>query len=151
AAASPPPASPSGSTATGAASAATWQDGATPARTQAAQGLGLPRDPNMGSMAALRKPKPMPARPAEPIPATRLDETLSFSARPVGDVYAALSRAHGVRFDIDPTIDRRAPISANLSGKNLKEAIAVLSKVAGHRVQRVEDGVYRVVPLAGGE
>jgi hypothetical protein len=56
-----------------------------------------------------------------------------------------------VRVDIDPTIDRRAPVSANLSGKNLKDAIAVLSKIAGHRVQRVTDGVYRVVPLAGGE
>jgi ferric-dicitrate binding protein FerR (iron transport regulator) len=87
----------------------------------------------------------------EPIAATRLDEPLKFSARPVGDVYAALSRAHGVRFDIDPTVDRRAPVSADLAGKNLKEAIALLSKLAGHRVLRVQDGVYRVVPLAGGE
>ena len=66
-------------------------------------------------------------------------------------MYAALSRAHGVRFDIDPTVDKRAPVSADLAGKNLKVAIAVLSKLAGHRVLRVEDGVYRVVPLAGGE
>jgi hypothetical protein len=134
-------------------SAAAWQDGAvrTQARPPLVAGLPARRDPNLGPPSAGRKPRPVPARPAEPIPATRLDEPLRFSARPVGDVYAALSRAHGVRFDIDPTVDRRAPVSADLAGKNLKDAIAVLSKLAGHRVLRVEDGVYRVVPLAGGE
>jgi Tfp pilus assembly protein PilN len=134
-------------------SAAAWQDGAVRnlARPPLVAGLPPRRDPNLGPPPAAKKPKFAPARPAQPVPATRLDERLSFSARPVGDVYAALSRAHGVRFDIDPTVDRRAPVSADLGGKNLKDAIAVLSKLAGHRVLRVEDGVYRVVPLAGGE
>ena len=134
-------------------STAAWQDGAVRnlARPPLIAGLPARRDPNLGPPPLPRKPKPVPARPAGPIPATRLDEPLSFSARPVGDVYAALSRAHGVRFDIDPTVDSRAPVSADLGGKNLKDAIAVLSKIAGHKVRRVEDGVYRVVPLAGGE
>jgi Tfp pilus assembly protein PilN len=134
-------------------SAAAWQDGAirNVARPPLVAGLPARRDPNLGPPPAARRPKSAPVRSAQPIPATRLDERLSFSARPVGDVYAALSRAHGVRFDIDPTVDTRAPVSADLGGKNLKDAIAVLSKLAGHRVLRVQDGVYRVVPLAGGE
>jgi len=134
-------------------SAAAWQDGAIRnlARPPLVAGLPPRRDPNLGPPPAAKKPKFAPARPAQPVPATRLDERLSFAARPVGDVYAALSRAHGVRFDIDPTVDTRAPVSADLGGKSLKDAIAVLSKLAGHRVLRVQDGVYRVVPLAGGE
>ena len=134
-------------------SAAAWQDGAirNVARPPLVAGLPARRDPNLGPPPAAKKPKSAPARPAQPTPATRLDERLSFSARPVSEVYAALSRAHGVRFDIDPTVDTRAPVSADLGGKNLKDAIAVLSKLAGHKVLRVKDGVYRVVPLAGGE
>jgi hypothetical protein len=90
-------------------------------------------------------------RPPPPIPATRLDVPLKFSARPVGDVYTALSAAHAVRIEIDPTVDRKAKVTADLSGKSLTDAFASLSKLTGHRVLRVEDGLYRVVPLAGGE
>jgi hypothetical protein len=86
-----------------------------------------------------------------PIPAMRLDVPLTFSARPVGDIYAALSTAHAVRIEIDPTVDRRARVTADLSGKSLNEAFASVSKMAGHKVVRVGDGLYRVVPLAGGE
>jgi Tfp pilus assembly protein PilN len=134
-------------------SAAAWEDGTVRnvARPPLVAGLPARRDPNVGAPSAGRKPRPVSARPAEPIAATRLDEPLRFTARPVGEVYAALSRAHGVRFDIDPTVDRRAPVSADLAGKNLKDAIAFLSRLTGNRVLRVEDGVYRVVPLAGGE
>jgi len=66
-------------------------------------------------------------------------------------VYAALSQAHGVRIEIDPTVDQRARVTADLAGKNLHDAFASVSKLAGHKVVRVEDGLYRVVPLAGGE
>ena len=121
------------------------------ARPPLVPGMPARRDPNRGAPAVAQKPQVVPQRPAEPIPATRLDTSLRFSARPVGDVYAALSRAHGVRFEIDPTVDARAPVSVDLGGKNLKDAIAVLSKLAGHRIVRVKDGVYRVVLLAGGE
>ncbi len=110
------------------------------------------RDPNLGTRSTGRKPpKTAAAAHVEPVPATRLDVPLTFIGRPVGDVYAALSQAHGVRFVIDPAVDGRARITADLAGKNLKEALALLSKQAGHRVQRVEDGVYRVLPSAGGE
>lgn len=98
-----------------------------------------------------KKPKPGPPGAPGPVPATRLDVPLKFSARPVGDVYGALSQAHGVRFEFDPTVDQRAKVSTDLAGKNLKDAIAVVSKLAGHKVLRVEDGRYRVIPLAGGE
>ena len=90
----------------------------------------------------------MPRDPS-PIPATRLDVPLTFSARPVGDVYAALSQAHGVRIEIDPTIDQQARITANLAGKDLRQALAIVSGLAGHKVLRVEEGKYRVVPVVG--
>jgi Tfp pilus assembly protein PilN len=121
------------------------------ARPPLVPGLPARRDPNRGVPRKEQRPQPAPPLQAEPIPATRLDTSLRFSARPVGDVYAALSRAHGVRFDIDPSVDAKAPVSVDLAGKNLKDAIAVLSKATGHRVVRVRDGVYRVVLLAGGE
>jgi hypothetical protein len=133
-------------------SPATWQDAASAMQARPPRTAGLPprRDPNLGPPPA-KKEKAAPPGAREPIPATRLDVPLKFSARPVGDVYAALSEAHRVRFEFDPSVDQRARVTTDLAGKNLKDAIAVVSKLAGHKVLRVENGTYRVLPMAGGE
>ena len=143
----PPPAG------TRTASPATWQDGAA-----ATPGAGRPgalsrgRIPSPGAgRSSVRMNRGSGPKPPAPVPATRLDVPLKFSSRPVGDVYAALSTAHAVRIEIDPTVDQKAKVTADLSGKSLSEAFASLSKLTGHKVLRVEDGIYRVVTLAGGE
>jgi len=76
---------------------------------------------------------------------------LKFTAKPVGEVYAALGVAHGVTFMIDPAVDRRTTVTADLSGKNLKEALALVSKLAGHKVLRKDGDLYQIFPAAGGE
>jgi len=109
------------------------------------------------AQAATRPPAPAgPAAPARTVgpsttPAVRLDVRLAFTARPVGEVYEALSRAHGVRFQIDPAVDRAARITVDLGGKRLDDAIAVVSRAAGHRVSRQGNGLYTVVAVGGGE
>jgi hypothetical protein len=124
-------------------SPATWQDGASVPGTRASLAAGrVPARPGRGTGGTRGLP---------PVPATRLDVPLTFLSRPVGDVYAALSQAYGVRIEIDPTVDQRARVTADLAGKNLHDAFASVSKQTGHRVVRVEEGLYRVVPLAGGE
>jgi hypothetical protein len=92
-----------------------------------------------------------PEEPAAAAPAVRLDLPLRFADRPVREVYEALSRAHGVRFDIDAAVDRDARVSADLGGRPLPEAIASLARAAGHRIVRVGEGRYRVALTAGGE
>jgi len=87
----------------------------------------------------------------EPVPARRLDVPLKFRAQPLRVVCEALAAAHGAQFEIDPAIDPRTTVSADLSGRNLKDALAVLAKATGLRVNRTGDGQYRVVPVAGGE
>ena len=87
----------------------------------------------------------------EPVPARRLDVPLKFATAPVGEVYAALGVAHGVTFVIDPAVDRRTTVTADLAGKNLKEALAMVSRLAGHKVVREDEKLYRVFPAAGGE
>ncbi len=135
-----------------AAPGATWNDGPNylTARPPLVPGLPARRDPNQGTRPALN---PAPAAPGvrEPVPARRLDVTLKFAARPVGEVYAALGVAHGVTFMIDPAVDRRTTVTADLGGKNLKEALALVSKLAGHKVLRKDGGLYQVFPAAGGE
>ncbi len=84
------------------------------------------------------------------VPAARLDLPMQFSDRPVGEIYDALAKAHGVRFEIDPGVDRSARVTVDLSGKTLADAIAVVTRAAGHRVSRKADGLYRVVLPAGG-
>lgn len=84
------------------------------------------------------------------VPADRLDLPMRFADRPVGEIYDALAKAHGVRFEIDPGVDPRARVSASLSGKTLAAAIAIVARAAGHRVHRESDGLYRVVVPAGG-
>jgi Tfp pilus assembly protein PilN len=84
-------------------------------------------------------------------PATRLDLPLRFVGRPVGEIYEALSRAHGVRFLIDPGVDPRVRVTADLSGRKLGDALAAVAQAAGHRVTRQGDGLYRVAATAGGE
>ena len=152
--ASNPPA-PAGGSPAGSASAvapAAWQDGGSEKQPRPPPGAVLSpgRDTNPASGPANRQ-RGVIARDARPIPAMRLDVPLTFSARPVGDVYAALSQAHGVRIDVDPTIDQRARVTADLAGKGLKEAFAIVSSLAGHKVLRVEEGRYRVVPMMHGE
>ena len=131
---------------------ATWKDGPNflTARPPLVPGMPARRDPNLGTRPAAR---PGPGGPyvPEPIPARRLDVALNFTARPVGEVYAALGVAHGVTFVIDPAVDRRTTVTADLGGKNLKEALALVSRLAGHKVLRRDDGLYHVFPAAGGE
>lgn len=106
------------------------------------------RDPNLGPPPS-RKTK-VPYVP-EPVPATRLDVPLKFRARPLRLVCEALAAAHGVQIEIDPAIDPRTTVTADLSGRNLKDALAAVAKATGLRVNRSGDGQYRVVPVAGGE
>jgi hypothetical protein len=69
----------------------------------------------------------------------------------VGEIYEALSRAHGVRVQLDPGVDAQARVTADLSGRALADALAAVAQAAGHRVTRKGDGVYRVAATAGGE
>jgi hypothetical protein len=110
------------------------------------KGEGLPRDPGAARAAALRADEPVKAAPAE-----RLDVSLDFAARPAQEVYAALSRAHGVQFEFDPAVDQQTKVTANLGGRKLPEALAVVGRAAGHRIVRRADGRYRVVLAGGGE
>ncbi|MFQ5876538.1 MAG: PilN domain-containing protein [Acidobacteriota bacterium] len=120
-------------------------DGApTPAPQRAPKGR-PPRLPGRAGRAPGRDAPQVKARPAR-----RLDVSLSFASTPVNEVYRALERAHAVTFRLDPGVDRDAPVSANLSGRTLQEAIAAVSALAGHRVTRVGEGVYRVVAISGG-
>jgi len=120
------------------------------ARPPLVAGLPARRDPNMGPPPAMRPRTAAPSVP-EPIPARRLDVSLKFTARPVGEVYTALAAAHGVTFEIDPAVDPLTTVSADLGGRNLKDAIAVVSRLAGHKVIRKDDGLYHVFPASGGE
>lgn len=90
-------------------------------------------------------------RPKAAVPATRLDVPLVFDGRPVGDVYDALAKAHHVRFDVDGGIDRGAPITVNLQGTRLADAIRLVARIAGHRVVPQGEGIYRVALATGGE
>ena len=56
-----------------------------------------------------------------------------------------------MRIEIDPTIDQQARITANLAGKDLRQALAIVSSLAGHRVLRVEEGRYRVLPVVSAQ
>lgn len=84
------------------------------------------------------------------VPAIRLDVPLTFVARPVSEVYQRLSEAHGVRFDLDSSIDRNATVTVNLRGRKLEDAILLIAGTARHKVKRVADGVYKVFPDEGG-
>ena len=131
---------------------ATWKDGANflNRRPPLVPGLPARRDPSQRTRAGM-EPGYAPPAVQQPVPASRLDVPLKFTAKPVGEVYAALGVAHGVTFLIDPAVDRRTTVTADLSGKNLKEALALVSKLAGHKVLRQDGGLYQVFPAAGGE
>jgi len=146
------PAPPAASRGSAPGSAATWQDGPNylVARPPIVPGQPPRRDPNQGARPALN-PRPETAVVREPVPARRLDVPLKFATAPVGEVYAALGVAHGVTFVIDPAVDRRTTVTADLAGKNLKEALAMVSRLAGHKVVREDEKLYRVFPAAGGE
>jgi hypothetical protein len=144
AAASPPPGS--------------GRTSASPQGTRGAAGGGPAGSPSKGEPGL--PPWLQPARPAgrapgavpaAAVPALRLDVALAFAGKPVAEVYDALARAHGVRFALDGGVDPAAKITANLSGKSLQDAIAIVARAAGHRVTRQADGVYRVAAASGGE
>ncbi|HUD71948.1 MAG TPA: hypothetical protein VMQ62_08300, partial [Dongiaceae bacterium] len=71
----------------------------------------------------------------------------SFTATPVGEVYDRLAAAHGVRFRIDPGVDRSFPVTVNLQGRRLEDALALIAGQARHRVRRIADGSYTVVAV----
>jgi hypothetical protein len=117
-----------------------------PSHVPRGKGEDLPRRPADPRAAALRKEEPIKAAPAE-----RLDVRLDFAARPAQEVYAALSRAHGVRFEFDPAVELQVKVTANLGGRKLSEALAVVGRAAGHHIIRQGDGRYRVAAGGGGE
>ncbi len=102
------------------------------------QGPGTPLQAQAAAQAQANRP---------PTAAQRLDVSLSFVGRPVAEVYQRLAEAHGVRFELDEAIDREARITVNLKGRNLEDAILLVSGMSHQQVRRMADGVYRVVPL----
>ena len=126
--------------------AGTGSTAVVPPRVAMPKGEGVPRGPmdRAATRAAAERPRPA-------VPATRLDVPLVFEARPVGDVYDALARAHHIRFDVDGGVDRSARVTLNLQGTMLADAIRMVARAAGHRVVRQGEGVYRVALATGGE
>ncbi len=163
------PASTAPGAATPPASAASPTPGTSPAGTTTSRGT--PSSPRASATSAAASPRvampkgeglprgtvgPAAARPATErlrpaVPATRLDVPLVFEARPVGDIYDALARAHHVRFEVDGGVDRNARVTVNLQGTILPDAIRMVARVAGHRVVRQGEGAYRVALATGGE
>jgi Tfp pilus assembly protein PilN len=129
-------------------SPATWQDGYQAIRPPFIPGVQARRDPNLGPV--LSRTQRARSNPG-PVPATRLDMQLKFTARPLEVVCEALAAAHGAQFEIDPAIDPHTTVTADLSGKNLKDALATVARATGLKVRRNGDGLYLVVPVAGGE
>lgn len=129
-------------------SPASWQDGSQAPRPPLASVMPVRRDPNLGPPPSMKRKVP---DVSGPVPARRLDVPLKFRAQPLRLVCEALAAAHGAQFEIDPAIDPRTTVTADLSGKNLKDALAAMAKATGLRVNRTGDGQYRVVPVAGGE
>jgi hypothetical protein len=90
---------------------------------------------------AANRPKPGPP----PAAAQRLDLPLTFAGRPAGEVYQSLAAAHGVRIDLDPTVDPASPVTVNLQGRRLEEALQLLSGLLHTRTLRPAEGIYRIV------
>ncbi len=109
------------------------------------------REPGMPPAPGSGRPRWRLPEESRAVPAVRLDVPLDFMRRPVGEIYDALARAHGVRFQIDPGVDPHARVTVNLSGQKLADAIEIVARAAGHKVTRQAQGVYRVVLPAGGE
>ncbi|HET8948337.1 MAG TPA: hypothetical protein VFQ07_15260, partial [Candidatus Polarisedimenticolia bacterium] len=101
----------------------------------------VPRTMPAPLQAAATRPKPGPP----PVPAERLDMPLSFVGRPAGEVYRSLAAAHGVRIDLDPTVDPAAPVTVDLKGRRLEEALMVLAGLLHTRTTHPAEGVYRIV------
>jgi Tfp pilus assembly protein PilN len=85
-----------------------------------------------------------PKAGAAPARAERLDVPLAFVGRPAAEVYRTLAEAHGVRIDLDPTVDPSAPVTANLQGRKLEEALLLLSGVLHTQMTHPSEGVYRI-------
>ncbi len=91
--------------------------------------------------AAATRPKPGPP----PAAAERLDMPMTFVKRPAGEVYKSLAAAHGVRIDLDPTIDPATPVTVDLKGRRLEEALMALAGLLHTRTMHPAEGVYRIV------
>ncbi|HYV19810.1 MAG TPA: hypothetical protein VFC25_12360 [Verrucomicrobiae bacterium] len=91
--------------------------------------------------AAATKPKPGPP----PVAAERLDMPMTFVGRPAGEVYKSLAAAHGVRIDLDPTVDPAARVTVDLKGRRLEEALMALAGLLHTRTMHPAEGVYRIV------
>ena len=101
----------------------------------------VPRTMPESLQMAANRPKPGPP----PAAAQRLDLPLTFAGRPAGEVYRTLAAAHGVRIDLDPTVDPASPVTVNLQGRRLEEALQLLSGLLHTRTLRPAEGIYRVV------
>ena len=103
-------------------------------------------DPNvprtMPTPLAASAHRPKPAGP--PARAERLDVQLSFVARPAAEVYRTLAQAHGVQIHLDPTVDSSAPVTMNLHGRRLEEALLLLSGALHNQTTHPSEGVYRI-------
>jgi hypothetical protein len=90
---------------------------------------------------AMNRPKAGPP----PVAAQRLDIALSFVGQPAAEVYQALAQAHGVRIDLDPTVDPRAPVTLDLKGRKLEDALMLLAGILHTRTTKPAEGIYRIV------
>ena len=87
--------------------------------------------------------RPKPGLP--PVAAERLDMPMTFVGKPAGEVYKSLAAAHGVRIDLDPTVDPAAPVTVDLKGRRLEEALMALAGLLHTRTMHPAEGVYRIV------
>jgi Tfp pilus assembly protein PilN len=103
-----------------------------------------PNDPRTmpGSLQATAT-RPKPGLP--PVAAERLDMPMTFVGRPAGEVYRSLAAAHGVRIDLDPTVDPATPVTVDLKGRRLEEALMALAGLLHTRTTHPAEGVYRIV------
>jgi hypothetical protein len=82
-------------------------------------------------------------------PASGID--LTFSNRPLREIYQELGKAHNVRFVLESAIDRNATLDVDLAGRTLDEVITIMAAVANHRIAPLRAGIYQVTALSGGE
>jgi len=124
----------------GHAPAPTVPPGPRPIATPRGYDPNVPRTMPAPLQTAVSRPKAGPA----PSRAERLDVPLAFVRRPAGEVYRTLAEAHGVRIDLDPTVDPSAPVTINLQGRKLEEALLLLSGVLHTQMTHPGEGVYRI-------
>ena len=124
----------------GHAPAPTVPPGPRPIATPRGYDPNVPRTMPAPLQTAVNRPK----AGAPPSRAERLDVPLAFVGRPAAEVYRTLAAAHGVRIDLDPTVDPSAPVTINLQGRKLEEALLLLSGVLHTQMTHPGEGVYRI-------